>query len=40
VTTGEGHSWHRVNLGFVSAYIVYRGEEATIVDTGVDGSAL
>jgi hypothetical protein len=29
-----------VNLGFVSAYIVYRGEEATIVDTGVDGSAL
>lgn len=38
VTTGEGHSWHRVDLGFVSAYIVYRGGEATIVDTGVDGS--
>lgn len=39
-TTGEGHSWHRVNLGFVSAFIVYRGGVATVVDTGVDGSAL
>lgn len=38
--TADGHNWHRVNLGFVSAYILYRGGEATIVDTGVDGSAL
>ena len=37
---GEGHAWHRVNLGFVSAYILYRNGEATIVDTGVDGSAM
>lgn len=36
----ESHQWHRVNLGFVSAYILYRSGEATIVDTGVDGSAL
>lgn len=34
-----GHNWHRVNLDFVSAYILYRGGEAVIVDTGVDGSA-
>ena len=34
----EGHAWHRVSLGFVSAYILYRGGEATIVDTGVGGS--
>lgn len=32
-------SWERVNLGFVSAYILVRGGEAAIVDTGVDGSA-
>ena len=31
-------SWQRVNLGFVSAYIVVRGGEAAIVDTGVAGS--
>ncbi|HZD24294.1 MAG TPA: MBL fold metallo-hydrolase [Acidimicrobiia bacterium] len=37
-SSGEGHEWHRVNLGFVSAYILYRNGEATIVDTGVDGS--
>lgn len=37
-TTGSGHQWHRVNLGFVSAYILYRGGEAALVDTGVDGS--
>jgi glyoxylase-like metal-dependent hydrolase (beta-lactamase superfamily II) len=35
---GAGHEWHRVNLDFVSAYILYRGGEATIVDTGVGGS--
>jgi glyoxylase-like metal-dependent hydrolase (beta-lactamase superfamily II) len=28
----------RVNLGFVSAYIVVRGSEAAVVDTGVAGS--
>jgi len=33
-----GHQWQRVDLGFVSAYILYRGGEATIVDTGVGGS--
>jgi len=32
-------SWERVNLGFVSAYILVRGGEAAIVDTGVAGSA-
>ncbi|MGD2103283.1 MAG: MBL fold metallo-hydrolase [Acidimicrobiia bacterium] len=32
------YEWQRVNLGFVSAYILYRGGEATIVDTGVEGS--
>jgi len=36
--TGEGFQWHRVNLDFVSAYILYRGGEAVIVDTGVEGS--
>ena len=32
-------TWERVNLGFVSAYILARGGEAAIVDTGVGGSA-
>lgn len=31
-------SWQRVNLGFVSAYVVARGGEAAIVDTGVENS--
>jgi len=30
--------WGRANLGFVSAYVLARGGEATIVDTGVEGS--
>ena len=30
--------WTRVNLGSVSAYILVRGGEATIVDTGTRGS--
>jgi glyoxylase-like metal-dependent hydrolase (beta-lactamase superfamily II) len=34
----EGVSWERVNLGFVSAYILVRGDEAAVVDTGVVGS--
>lgn len=37
-STGSGHRWHRANLGFVSAYILYRGGEAALVDTGVGGS--
>ena len=32
-------TWQRVNLGFVSAYILARGGQAAIVDTGVGGSA-
>jgi glyoxylase-like metal-dependent hydrolase (beta-lactamase superfamily II) len=35
---GTGVTWERVNLGFVSAYILVRGGEAAIVDTGVEGS--
>jgi len=31
-------AWTRVNLGFVSAYVLVRGREAAIVDTGVAGS--
>ncbi len=31
--------WERVNLGFVSAYLLVRGGEAALVDTGVEGSA-
>jgi glyoxylase-like metal-dependent hydrolase (beta-lactamase superfamily II) len=31
--------WERVNLGFVSAYILVQGGEATVVDTGVAGSS-
>jgi len=30
--------WNRVNLGFVSAYILVRDGEAAVVDTGVAGS--
>ena len=30
--------WERVNLGFVSAYVLARRGEAVIVDTGVPGS--
>lgn len=31
-------SWSRVNLGFVSAYILIRGGRVAVVDTGVAGS--
>lgn len=34
----DAASYLRVNLGFVSAYIVARGNEAAVVDTGVSGS--
>ena len=37
--SGGGVTWQRVNLGFVSAYILVRGGEAAVVDTGVSGSA-
>lgn len=33
-----GRTWERVNLGFVSAYILIRGGEAALVDTGEAGS--
>lgn len=32
-------AWSRVDLGFVSAYVLVRGREALLVDTGVGGSA-
>jgi glyoxylase-like metal-dependent hydrolase (beta-lactamase superfamily II) len=31
-------AWSRVNLGFVSAYLLVHGGEAAVVDTGVEGS--
>ncbi len=31
-------AWSRVNLDFVSAYVLVRGNEAAVVDTGVGGS--
>ncbi|HET6654404.1 MAG TPA: MBL fold metallo-hydrolase [Nocardioides sp.] len=34
-----GLEWSRVDLGFVSAYVLVRGREAAVVDTGVGGSA-
>jgi glyoxylase-like metal-dependent hydrolase (beta-lactamase superfamily II) len=32
-------AWERVDLDFVSAYVLVRGNEAAVVDTGVGGSA-
>lgn len=32
-------TWERVDLGFVAAYVLVRGKEAAVVDTGVAGSA-
>ncbi len=37
-TMPEGTQWARVNLGFVSAYILFRRGEAALVDTGQSGS--
>lgn len=34
----HGYRWARANLGFVSAYVLYRSGEAVVVDTGVTGS--
>ncbi len=39
VSSGDELRWARANLGFVSAYVLARGNSAAIVDTGVDGSA-
>src|SRR5688572_1206055 len=36
--TGGELAWSRVDLGFVSAYVLVRGREAAVVDTGVGGS--
>jgi glyoxylase-like metal-dependent hydrolase (beta-lactamase superfamily II) len=36
---GGNPSWSRVNLGFVSAYVLVRGGEAALVDTGVFDSS-
>ena len=36
--TGGAVTWTRVNLGFVSAYLLARGGEVALVDTGVSGS--
>jgi glyoxylase-like metal-dependent hydrolase (beta-lactamase superfamily II) len=36
---GDALTWERVHLGFVSAYVLARGGEAAIIDTGVGGSA-
>ncbi len=32
-------TWERVDFGFVAAYVLVRGGEAAVVDTGVEGSA-
>ncbi|HEY5890934.1 MAG TPA: MBL fold metallo-hydrolase [Acidimicrobiia bacterium] len=37
-TSGQAAKWARVNLGFVSAYILYRDNEAALVDTGQAGA--
>lgn len=36
--SSSGLAWNRVDLGFVSAYVLVRGNEAAIVDTGVANS--
>lgn len=38
-TEAEALRWARAELGFVSAYVLARGNTAAIVDTGVAGSA-
>lgn len=37
-TTATGGMWERVDLGFVSAYVLARDGRAAVVDTGVQGS--
>ncbi|HET6534461.1 MAG TPA: MBL fold metallo-hydrolase [Actinoplanes sp.] len=36
---GGTGDWRRVDLSFVSAYLLIRGNEAAVVDLGTDGSA-
>ncbi len=38
-SSSAGGAWERVNLSFVSAYLLVRGSEAAIVDLGTEGSA-
>src|SRR4051812_22994252 len=38
-STALPDGWHRVNLSYVSAYLLLRGKEVAIVDTGTPGSA-
>lgn len=38
-SNGATSEWARVDLGFVSAYIVVRAGEAAVIDTGTQGSA-
>ncbi|MGH1490410.1 MAG: MBL fold metallo-hydrolase [Acidimicrobiales bacterium] len=38
-TDGQQLQWARANLGFVSAYVLARGNSAAIIDTGSAGSA-
>jgi glyoxylase-like metal-dependent hydrolase (beta-lactamase superfamily II) len=35
----DGLTWQRVDLGFVSAYVLVRGGQAVVVDTGVGGTS-
>jgi glyoxylase-like metal-dependent hydrolase (beta-lactamase superfamily II) len=35
----NGSEWARVDLGFVSAYVLVRSGEAALIDTGTSGSA-
>jgi glyoxylase-like metal-dependent hydrolase (beta-lactamase superfamily II) len=37
-TPADGYNWARVDLGFVSAYLLVRSGEAVLVDTGVANS--
>ncbi len=37
--SGAGLAWSRVDLAYVSAYVLVRGRQAAVVDTGVAGSA-
>ncbi|MFI1987709.1 MBL fold metallo-hydrolase [Actinoplanes sp. NPDC020271] len=39
VSTALPDGWHRVDRSYVSAYLLLRGEEVAIVDTGTPGSA-
>lgn len=39
LTVDQDGAWRRVNLGFVSAYVIAHNGEIAVVDTGVDGSA-